>query len=227
MTFVDGAKVVKVKTTLPIQPYPPHGQRPPIRTERLILRPLQESDAEAMHILRTQPEVMQWTYQGKPDADMAQTKTDMARRFPPNDVSNYDFAICLGETDELIGLGGSNKRLDEMGWPAVGYMLRTEAWGKGYGTEFLKAWLEAWWALPRHEVEIEVDADTVNGGEGDAVVAERFVAGAAEINKGSHNVLKKCGFQPVKTWEDDDGRKEGDKMVICGFVVKRPLQEAK
>ena len=52
----------------------------------------------------------------------------------------------------LIGTGGCHSRGGGMlGWPEIGYMLRREAWGMGYGTEFLAGFLEAWWALPRGE----------------------------------------------------------------------------
>lgn len=219
----SGENLVKVKTTLPVQPYPPIGQRQHFTTERLLIRPLAESDAAAFHEMRLQQEVMQWTGKGKPDANIEESKEELAKRFPPNDVHNYDFAVCLRDSGEMVGMGGSNKYIAEMGWPAVGYIFRKEAWGKGFATEFVKAWLEAWWALPRHEVEIEVDEATVKvDGSGAVVVEERICAVADQRNGGSLNVLKKCGFQPVKTF--DEKKQDGTDSTLCGFMLHRPSQ---
>ena len=51
-------------------------------------------------------------------------------------------------------------------------MLKREFWGKGYATEFLRAWLEEYEKLPRDEVELSVDPRSVvpvpaGGGEED------------------------------------------------------------
>jgi RimJ/RimL family protein N-acetyltransferase len=220
MVVLSPLEKVVVKTTLPACPYPPLRSREHIETERLLLRPLQDSDADAMHVLRTQPEVMIWTSVGRPDADMEATKKNMSLRYPPHDVSNYDFAICVAKTGELIGVGGSHQRQGELGWPAVGYMLRKEAWGKGYGTEFLKGFLKAWWQLPREEVEIEVDKDTVDGGG--AFEQERIVAVTVEENKASQNVMSKCGLTLAKIWEEEDSHGTGDMIALYGFVLSRP-----
>lgn len=211
---------VKVKTTLPKQPFEPIATRPHIQTERLLLRPLRESDHEAVFELRSQPEVMIWTTQGKVDVDIEATRKLMAPRFPPNDGTNFDFAICLAETGQLIGVGGSFKRSGELGWPVVGYMLRKEAWGKGYGTEFLQGFLKAWWALPREEIEHEVEKSTVEG-DGD-VKNECIVAVTVTNNIASQNVMRKNGLELVKVWEEEDLQESGGMVTLLGFVGKKP-----
>jgi RimJ/RimL family protein N-acetyltransferase len=65
---------VVVKTTRPVFPFPPNEDGKPIYTERLIIRPFAPEDLEDLRVLRTQPEVMQWTYRGCVDKDMAETR---------------------------------------------------------------------------------------------------------------------------------------------------------
>lgn len=175
-----------------------------------------------MFLLRTQPEVMIRTTQGIPDADIEATKKVIAQRLPPNDKVNFDFIICLAETGEMIGKGGSHKRVGELGWPVLGYMFRKEFWGQGYATEFLNGFLEAWWALPRAEVEVQVEKNTVEGDDA-AVKEERIVAITEHSNTGSQNVVRKCGMKLAKSWEEKDLFLGGDMVTLHGFVAMRPV----
>ena len=209
-----------IKTTLPALPYPPVSERKAVRTQRLLLRPQKAADAEELHQLRSQPEVMKWSLQGVPDVDVEATRKWLARTLPPGDAKTFNFTICLAETGELLGVGGSHMRDGELGWPVIGYMFRSEAWGKGYATEFVRAFLDLWWALPRVQVELKVATDTVQG-EGD-VKDELIVAVTVEDNKGSHGVLKKSGYKLIKVWEDVDARGETATVDLYAFAAKRP-----
>jgi RimJ/RimL family protein N-acetyltransferase len=219
---------VTVKTTLPVLPYPASATRPPIRTERLLLRSLQESDARALNELRSQPEVMTWTGQGKPDAGFEATKTHLATMLPPNEDKMFQFAICLAETGELIGIGGSHKVNGELGWPVLGYMFRKEAWGKGFATEFVRAALDAWWALPRRAAEVKVEKSTAGGaGEGEAdggIAQEHFIAVTIETNHRSQNVLAKSGLELVKVWEEEDMHDASATVKLLAFAAKKPVK---
>jgi RimJ/RimL family protein N-acetyltransferase len=209
-----------VKTTLPTLPYPPTAERKAVRTQRLLIRPADMADAEALHELRSQPEVMQWTLQGVPDVDLDATRKFLAKTLPPNDTDKFNFAICVAETGQLVGVGGSHMRDGELGWPVIGYMFRSEAWGKGYATEFVRAFQDMWWALPRAEVELRVSTDTVQG-EGE-IKDELIVAVTVESNKGSHGVLRKSGYELIKVWEDEDAHPENGMVDLYGFAAKRP-----
>lgn len=214
---------VTVKTTLPSIPYPPVESRAPIRTERLLLRPYRESDAEELYnVLRSRPEVMIFTARGKVDENIEVTRSNIQKRLPPYDESNYDWIICLAETGELVGIGGSHLRVGEMGWPALGYMFRKDAWGKGYGTEFVRAFLDAWWKLPRAELELKVDADTVDGGQDGDVKVERIIGVTVDDNKASQNVMGKCGMKHVKIWRTEDSHEEGGLVDLYAFAGMRP-----
>lgn len=205
---------VRVRTTLPRRPFPPNAARKPILTPRLVLRPLTPEDVGPVHALRTQPEVMRWSALGRPDRDADETREKIEIFFPPRDTGSFNFAICLrgvegGDADaagELVGLGGCHHVEGPLGWPVVGYMFRKEHWGKGLATEFLRAFLKAWDALEREEVELEVDEQTVAGeerGEG-GLVQERILAITAVTNTGSHGVLRKSGFKWLFDWVTED-----------------------
>ncbi|KAH7153150.1 GNAT domain-containing protein [Dactylonectria macrodidyma] len=209
-----------VRTTLPIFPFPPNEQRQVIKTERLLLRPFNDSedDLNGLHALRAQPEVMIWSMQGRPDKDLDETKPSIVRHIPPLDVDHYNWAICLASTGEIIGIGGNGTWKGELGWPVLGYMLRKEAWGKGYATEFLKAFVEAWWALPREEVELKVDKKTVRG---DGEIKDEFITAVAlDENAASHGVLRKAGFELATAWQEEDLRDTSKIATLYGFIAK-------
>lgn len=214
---------VTVKSTLPKTPYPLMSTREPIRTDRLILRPYAATDVNDFHLLRIQPEVMKWTSQGKPDVDLEQTEKVLANRLPGSDAgeSAYEFAICWAETGEMIGTGGSHMRVGELGWPVIGYMFRSEFWGKGIATEVMTALLKAYWALPREEVEIKVEKSTVEGSENEPQT-ERITAVTLDSNGPSQNVLGKLGFKLVKKWEDEDINAPGVMELLYGYSLQSP-----
>lgn len=209
---------VSVKTTLPAVPYPPHAAREPILTERLLLRPVVESDVEALHVLRTQPEVMINTSQGCVDADMETTRYYVIGKLSPD--TTYNFAICLAATGEVVGQGGCFLRKGSMGWPEVGYMLRRELWGKGYASEFMRGFLSAWWSLPREEIDIEVAKETVVA-DGPAAAAECLGAITVEDNLASQRVLEKSGMNKVREWSEEDLR-GGGMITLYGFTCRKP-----
>ncbi|KAL7939174.1 acetyltransferase domain-containing protein [Trichoderma chlorosporum] len=212
---------VTVKTTLPKTPYPLMADRKPIRTERLILRPYAATDLNDFHLLRIQPEVMKWTSQGKPDADLEQTQKVLADRLPgTNGESAYEFAICWAETGEMIGTGGSHMRVGELGWPVIGYMFRSEFWGKGIATEVVTAVLKAYWALPREEVEIKVEKSTVQGSENERQ-PEHITAVTLDNNGPSQNVLGKLGFKLVKKWEEEEPNTKVMELLY-GYALQTP-----
>ncbi|RMJ09705.1 hypothetical protein BHE90_005549 [Fusarium euwallaceae] len=210
---------VTVKTTLPKLPFPSNDERKPFRTERLLMRPFSEDDFEALRVLRTQPEVMVWFTQGRPDKDVEETKKALALYLPPNDLERYNWAICLAETGEFIGIGGNAMWNGELGWPAVGYSLLKEHWGKGYITEFLRGYFAQWWALPREEVELKVDKNSVRG---DGSVEKECVSAiTVDDNAASQNVLRKCGFDLVRAWEETDLRDPSKMVTLYGFVATK------
>ncbi|RFU78704.1 acyl- n-acyltransferase [Trichoderma arundinaceum] len=219
---------IKIRTTLPL--IPPIDSRDEIHTARLILRPPRVSDVPALHKLRTQHEVMQCTPLGV-DKTLEDTLRSLDKMLPPNDSKTYHFHVFQKDTGELVGKGGMHG-VDgcHFGWPEAGYSFKHEHWGKGYATEFMTAYLENWWSLPRKEVEIEVDPVSV-GSEGleagDAPVVERIAAVIDVTNKGSGRVLEKSGFTRFKEWKTLDFRDthKGLYVDLAGFLSVAPTRE--
>jgi RimJ/RimL family protein N-acetyltransferase len=141
---------------------------------------------------------MKWTRAGTIDLDEATTQAWLARFAAPHDISTHNCAITLKETGELIGSGGTHNLKGDFGWPELGYMFRTEFWGQGYATEFVRAYVKSWGALPREEVEIMVDPRTL-GADGETA-EEQIVAITEAANGGSQKVLVKCGWEHFLTW---------------------------
>ncbi|KAI0109187.1 acetyltransferase domain-containing protein [Nemania sp. FL0031] len=230
---------VKVKTTWPI--VPPNADRTPIRTERLLLRPFDAADVDAVFELRQQPEVMLWTSFGTIDKDIDESRTFVERFLPPNDTQTYNFVVVyLGNAGEnndgngvVIGVGGAHKTRSHLGWPEVGYMFRKEYWNKGFATEFLRGFTKAWWALPRKEIEIEIGADSLEGrvenadekNEGGVIQAPEILTAIIEVrNIGSRRVLENAGFREYKVWTEPDSRAgfEGLDATLGGFLLTAP-----
>ncbi|KAI2641070.1 acetyltransferase domain-containing protein [Xylaria nigripes] len=218
---------IRVRTTLPT--VPPSISETPIRSERLLLRPFEVRDIEAIHELRTQREVMKWTSVGIVDKDINESRAFVERFLPPNNLETYNFVIVyLDESkDMVIGSGGCYRIQPKMGWPEVGYMLRKEYWSMGIGTEFVRRFSEAWWALPRSEVVLVVDATSVrdpkHGGE-ETRVPEILTAMIEKPNIGSRRVLEKAGFTEFKQWTQPDSRVgfEGADVTLVKFKLEAP-----
>ncbi|KAG5934048.1 hypothetical protein E4U53_000784 [Claviceps sorghi] len=211
----------RVKTTLPARPLPPLETRATIHTERLVLRRTLESDLESWHALRLQPEVMEWTSQRRPDPNLEWSREKLKARLAPDGDAKYEFVVCLAGSGEMIGTVGCHLFVGELGWPVIGYMLGREFWGKGYATELLHAFLAAWWALPRAEVEVDVERNTVVEAQ-DGKVEECIVGVTLAGNSPSQRVLTKANLELVKVWEEVNEHEKSGMATIYGFVGRRP-----
>ncbi|UKZ48820.1 hypothetical protein TrVGV298_003053 [Trichoderma virens] len=165
------------------------------------------------------------------DKTLEDTRRSLDDFFPPNDSKTYHFLIFEKDTGDLVGKGGMHGITGRnFGWPEVGYSFKQEAWGKGYGTEFLTAFLQNWWSLPRSEVEIEVDATSLDAEAleaGDAPVVEILVAVVDVENPGSKRVLEKTRFKEFKQWTTLDIRaaNKGQPVTLSAFLAVAPAQE--
>ncbi|KJZ77538.1 hypothetical protein HIM_03262 [Hirsutella minnesotensis 3608] len=211
-----------VQTTIPAVPLPPMASRPEVRTERLILRPLRASDLPAWRAMVSEGAMASMTPQAKETRDDAWYQDRMQKKLAPEGDAKYEFAICLAATSEVIGTGGCHKLAGDFGWPILGYGLRREFWGLGYATEFLRAYLEAWWALPRAQVGLRVERSTLPADAAGDSVGECFMAVTLFDNKGSQNVLTKCGFEFVKVWEETDLLDPEKMAKLHSFVSRKP-----
>lgn len=140
-------------------------------TERLILRPIIESDAEAIFEY-SQGENVGINAGWKPHESIEETREIMKQVFLNQE---FVFGIELKATGKLIGSIGlvpDPKRQND-GTRMIGYAIGENYWGNGYTTEATRA-------LLRFGFD-ELNLDLIS-------------ATCYPYNERSKNVLKKCGF---------------------------------
>ncbi|KAI1137697.1 acyl-CoA N-acyltransferase [Hypoxylon sp. FL0543] len=212
---------ITVQTTLPCVPFPPSSQREPLRTERMVIRRLDQGDLIQYHQLRSQPEAMAHTRLGRPDRDLAETVSALQEHLPPHDRATFRFGAFLASTGALVGEGGVHTlRSAACGWPEVVYYFRREVRGQGYPIEFLRGFLALWWALPRTYITIPVFTPSVAFGNG-ALVTEHLAAYTAGDTGESRRVLEEVGFVAYSEWTEPDIRlhRRGQPLRVVGFVT--------
>lgn len=147
-----------------------------METERILLRPWQESDAEALYKYASEPEVGERA--GWPPHQSVEESLEIIRNVFRNDTT---WAIELKETGEAIGAMGYMP-VCELNLPArkseplVGYWIGKPYWNKGICTEALQLMLE----YIRKETSYT------------SLICSHFVD-----NPASGRVMEKCGFLPT------------------------------
>lgn len=157
-----------------------------IETERLILRKLIPSDDEAMFLLDNNPNVHR--YLGNKPVTSVEESRDYIKNIQIQYIQNGvgRFAVILKETNEFIGWAGLkfitepvNERLN---FYDIGYRFIEDYWGKGYGQEAAKAWLDYGF----NQLKIQ-----------------KICAYADIENKGSRKILEKIGLQQISEFDDE------------------------
>jgi RimJ/RimL family protein N-acetyltransferase len=146
-----------------------------IRTERLVLRPLHEQDAEPMFRLFNNWEVVRWLssppwpYTREHSRDFVRSRMK-ARRIPAEKI------LIITAGDALIGaIDWMRPSALALGRdPALGYWLGQPYWGRGYMTEAARAFLAHLFAL----------------GAGESIRSGAFADNAASLR-----VQDKLGFE--------------------------------
>ncbi len=114
-----------------------------IKTKRLFLRDLKETDIRAVHTYASDPDVVRyvdWGPNNRGESEAFIERALEAQKEKPR--YHYTLAITLKIEKKLIGSCGvhvSNPDNSE-GW--IGYCFNKEFWGKGYATETAKALVE-------------------------------------------------------------------------------------
>lgn len=110
---------------------------PTIETQRLILRPLKEADAdEAFRNWASDPRVAKFMrYSTHESVDVTKEWLEAEEKAVDGD-DNYTFGFVLKESGKLIGSGGLIRRDDAF---EIGYNVMYDCWNKGYTTEASKA----------------------------------------------------------------------------------------
>ena len=148
-----------------------------LETDRLILRPMKEEDAEFILELLNEPSFIQNI------GDRNVRTMDDARSYIVNGpVASYTkngfglYLVVLKETNETIGICGLIKR-DGLEDVDIGYALLPRFWSKGYAVEA---------------------ARTTKAYAKDVIGLKRIVAIVDPLNEGSIRVLEKIGLHYEK-----------------------------
>lgn len=159
-----------------------------LETQRLILRKFEETDAERLFLLDSDPEVMK--YIGVPPlSDITESENVIKmiqQQYLDNGVGRL--AVIEKENGLLIGWSGLKLITQEInGYNNIydlGYRFIPEYWGKGYALESAKASLDF--------------------GFND-LKAETIYAHAHSENEGSNHILRKLGFEKTGEFTEPDG----------------------
>jgi RimJ/RimL family protein N-acetyltransferase len=103
-------------------------------------------------------------------------------------------------------------------------MFVKEFWGKGIATEFVQAFVDEWWKLPRSVCEIEVEKSTVPSNS--EMAQEMYTAVTATDNFASQKILERRGFEKVKVWSETDSQDPTgmSSIFLFGFGMIRPRE---
>ncbi len=145
-----------------------------LETDRLILRPLNEKDVDAIFVMRSDPEVMRFIREPQDRDESANWVKLVSSRWATEQIGFC--AMVEKSSGKFVGWCGL-WRLKETGEIEVGYALAKEFWGKGYATESALKFLD--YAFEKLE-------------------SEKIVAVARPENAASRRVMEKLGMDFVK-----------------------------
>lgn len=169
-----------------------------LETKRLILRPINENDAQNFYEMDSNPKVH--IYLGNnPVTSIEQSKSKIEGVLQQyKDFGVGRLAMEKKDTGEFIGWSGLKSERElrkEFDYYDLGYRLKEEFWGNGYATEAAIASLDY--------------------GFNDLKLKE--ICAAADVNHiASNTILKKIGMQPSGTFEY-----EGD---LCNWYILENTQ---
>ncbi|KAJ5118688.1 hypothetical protein N7476_011044 [Penicillium atrosanguineum] len=150
-----------------------------METARLRLDPIGLHHLDGFHRIWTNPDATRWATKGTLKT-IDQTYAWLSGMLPENRPGSNNYAIFIknANSDEraVIGVVGVH-RIDPT--PEIGYILHPAAWGKGYATEAVAAFIQHFW-------QARPDLDTIE-------------AKVDEENLSSRRILYKCGFVQSET----------------------------
>ncbi len=116
-----------------------------ITTDRLLLRPVRSSDAEALAAVANDRRIARNMTAAFPHP---YTRSD-AESFIASSVADYAITVRADPDEHVIGMVGSSTRTsDDPGVAIFGYWLGVDYWGQGYATEAARAYLDRLSAQP-------------------------------------------------------------------------------
>ena len=164
-----------------------------MESERILLRPWSESDAETLFILASDPDV--GSRAGWPPHKSVEESLEIIRTLFNNDST---WAIVLKESGKAIGAMGYGPSCDcdlpaREGEPLIGYWVGKQFWNQGFCTEALQLMLEH-------------IAKTTN--------IPSLISGHFIDNPASGRVMEKCSFIPTGETCIDPNLYQGNNRPI-------------
>lgn len=128
------------------------SDRPVLTTSRLVIRPADESDADALHPLYADADVMRW-WSHPPHDTIEQTRARVGKDLAAPDGRMW----AITRPGEDAAIGALFTRAKRPGVAEIGYLLSRDAWGAGLGREAVAALLDKLFGAEAHR---RVFADT-------------------------------------------------------------------
>jgi RimJ/RimL family protein N-acetyltransferase len=157
-----------------------------LETDRLLLREMKLSDAEALFEMDRNPKVHQYLW-NKPLTDISEVNNiinSVQEQYKQNKIGR--FVMVLKETNEVIGWAGLKLNTEmvnnKIHFYDIGYRLNENFWGKGYASEASFAWLDYGFKTMKIPV---------------------MEAAAHSDNIASNRILQKIGLQMTETYLED------------------------
>ncbi len=157
-----------------------------LETDRLIIRELLLSDAEAFFAMDANSNVHKYLW-NKPVQKIEETIeviTFVRKQYVENGIGR--FAIILKDTNEFIGWAGLKYNTEmvnnKVNFYDIGYRLDEKFWGKGYASEATFAWLK--YAFETMKIKT-------------------IEAAAHSENEASNRILQKIGMQMTEQYLAD------------------------
>ncbi|HEY4629138.1 MAG TPA: GNAT family N-acetyltransferase [Flavobacterium sp.] len=157
-----------------------------LETDRLILREMLLSDAEALFEMDSNPKVHQYLW-NKPLTDISEVYQYIKKvrnQYLENNIGR--FVVVLKESNELIGWAGLKYNTEivnnKVHFYDIGYRLNEKFWGKGYASEASFAWLEYGFMVMKINV---------------------MEAAAHTDNIASNRILQKIGLKMTEKYMED------------------------
>ncbi len=160
-----------------------------LETERLILRPFEISDAQALFDMDKNPDVHKYLWQ-KPITNITEVHAYIEmvqKQYVERGIGR--FSTIIKETGELIGWTGikfvnDHTENGNTNFYDYGYRLNEKFWNKGYATEASIAWLK--YGFNKMKID-------------------KMNAYTHEQNGASNHVLQKVGMKFMEYYPDNEG----------------------
>ncbi len=122
---------------------PPFAPAWPLETERLVLRPFDDGDLDALYAMQSDPESARWLYNDP--LELGETKTSLARKISGSSLAAegqwLSAAVVLRATGEQVGAVSLLWASELHRSGELGFIFAREHQGRGYATEAARALL--------------------------------------------------------------------------------------